>query len=217
MKRRRESDAASVKSALSEVKAEAGKKEGKTAKKTKAEPEPEVEEETENMGPDASDKKKQKKKSKKVKAEDTDVAMTGAEEEVERKPSKKDKKEKKRKRDAEDAHDEHPTPKKEKGEKKSKRSKSKKADEEDAPKTNADAENWNVDELEGGQSRQAKFMRLLGGKKAGASAATDPTSAKKAKKGTSDSIKAEAEIRRQFETGMKAKNEGGAHRRGLGA
>jgi hypothetical protein len=71
-------------------------------------------------------------------------------------------------------------------------------------------EQWNVGGLGGGEQRQSKFMRLLGGKKSGASL-TAPTNTK------SDSITAEADIQRQFEQGMKSKNEGGSHRRGLGA
>lgn len=35
-------------------------------------------------------------------------------------------------------------------------------------------------------------------------------------KGASESSRAEAVIQRQFETGMKAKNDGGSYRRGLG-
>lgn len=221
LKKRRESDAASVRSALSEVKSEKEKKKDKKSKKAKKdeepEPEPELQNELESEGvllSDSPEKPKKKKKSKNTQNED--VVMDDAEEEVETKASKKDKKEKKRKRAAEEE-DEKPTPKSEKKSKKSKKSKSEDTAEEADTQTNADAENWHVDELEGGQSRQAKFMRLLGGNKGGAVAATDSPSAKKVKKGKSDATKAEADIQRQFETGMKAKNEGGSHRRGLGA
>lgn len=72
------------------------------------------------------------------------------------------------------------------------------------------AEQWNVGGLEGGASRQSKFMRLLGGNKSGGALA-NTTNTK------SDSIKAEADIQRQFEEGMKAKFDGVSQRRGLGA
>jgi hypothetical protein len=52
----------------------------------------------------------------------------------------------------------------------------------------------------------------LGGKKAGA-----PVAAPQGTKGTSDPTKAEADIQKQFEAGMKMKNEAGSKRRGLGA
>lgn len=73
-------------------------------------------------------------------------------------------------------------------------------------------ESWHVTDLDGGSARQSKFLRLLGGKKQGMSLATVGRDAK----GASESSRAEAVIQRQFETGMKAKNDGGSHRRGLG-
>ncbi|OBS18664.1 hypothetical protein FPOA_10391 [Fusarium poae] len=102
-----------------------------------------------------------------------------------------------------------------KAEKKRKReaeakAKAEKGSEESAAQT----EQWQVDGLEGGSARQAKFLRLLGGKKAGAAA---PAAHSSATKGTSDSTKAEADIQKQFEAGMKMKNEAGSKRRGLGA
>ncbi|KAK2601948.1 hypothetical protein QQS21_004539 [Conoideocrella luteorostrata] len=72
-------------------------------------------------------------------------------------------------------------------------------------------EQWNVGGLEGGVSRQSKFARLLGVKKGSDSAVNTNKNAK------SDSIKAEADIQRQFEAGMKAKADGTGKRRGLGA
>lgn len=74
------------------------------------------------------------------------------------------------------------------------------------------AEQWNVGGLEGGSLRQSKFMRLLGGGKKGGASTSGPITNTK-----SDSIKAEADIQRQFEAGMKAKAEGTGQRRGLGA
>lgn len=73
-------------------------------------------------------------------------------------------------------------------------------------------EEINVDGLEGGSARQDKFLRLLGGKKAGASIAK-PGSIATSKNG---SVKAEAAIQRQYEAGMQLK-ESGQKRRGLGA
>lgn len=149
---------------------------------------------------------KKAKKSKKAKSEDETT-------------DKKEKKaEKKRKRAAEveeAAAVEEPSPKekKEKKDKKVKKTKEKKATKEDEP-TAANAEQWHVDELDGGSARQAKFLRLLGGKKAGGAGSA---STEHASKGKSDSVKAEADIQRQFEAGIKMKHEGGNHRRGLGA
>lgn len=73
-------------------------------------------------------------------------------------------------------------------------------------------EEINVQGLEGGSARQDKFLRLLGGKKAGASIAK-PGSIATSK---NDSVKAEAAIQRQYEAGMQLK-ESGQKRRGLGA
>lgn len=69
-------------------------------------------------------------------------------------------------------------------------------------------EEINVEGLEGGSARQDKFLRLLGGKKAGASIAKSGSK--------NDSVKAEAAIQRQYEAGMQLK-ESGQKRRGLGA
>ncbi|KAF4338805.1 small acidic family domain protein [Fusarium beomiforme] len=152
---------------------------------------PEVEEE-----PEESKKEKKSRKGKKVRLvepEKVEDEAVESEPEVE-KPKASDKKakkaEKKRKRAAED--------------------KDKKEKEPEAP---AQAEQWQVDDLEGGSARQAKFLRLLGGKKAGASIAASSHNTK----GASDSTKAEADIQKQFEAGMKMKNDGGSKRRGLGA
>lgn len=95
-----------------------------------------------------------------------------------------------------------------KGEKKSRKDQ---PDEDAAP---ADAQQWNVDELNGGAARQDKFLRLLGGKKGGAAA---KEAGQVSKKAASSSVRAEADIQRQFEAGMKAKMENTGQRRGLGA
>ncbi|KAF5244939.1 hypothetical protein FAUST_2048 [Fusarium austroamericanum] len=161
------------------------------------------------------------------------VADVPSEAEEEPKKSKKDKKSKKEKKvkivEPEEAkeeviksksedEDEEPKvsdKKAKKAEKKRKREAEAKAKaEKNSEESAAQAEQWQVDGLEGGSERQAKFMRLLGGKKAGAAA---PAAHGSASKGTSDSTKAEAEIQKQFEAGMKMKNEGGSKRRGLGA
>jgi hypothetical protein len=77
--------------------------------------------------------------------------------------------------------------------------------------SSGNAENWNVTELDGGSTRQSKFLRLLGGKKQGVNLSAPATTNDKL-----SSVRAEADIQRQFEAGMKMKNEGGSHRRGLG-
>lgn len=103
----------------------------------------------------------------------------------------------------------------EKPEKKSKKNKVKKGKKTQGEKQSVaaednSAEQWNVGGLEGGSARQSKFMRLLGAKKGGTSLGAT-TNIK------SDSVKAEADIQRQFEDGMKSKNDGTSKRRGLGA
>jgi len=165
-----------------------------------------AEEELEKPKKEKKDKKGKKEKKvrvvapEEVKEEAVESESEDEEPKVSEKKAKKDKKEKKDK----------------KAEKKRKRA----AESESEPKSKtkeseepaAQAEKWQVDDLEGGSARQAKFLRLLGGKKAGATAPATHGS-----KGTSDSTKAEADIQRQFEAGMKMKNEGGSKRRGLGA
>ncbi|KAI8714245.1 Small acidic protein [Fusarium sp. LHS14.1] len=157
--------------------------------------------------PKKEKKSKKSKKAKEVEAEEEAVeAEADSEAEEPAVSEKKSKKaEKKRKRDSEAAA--------ETSTKKEKKGKGKKEKEESS--ADAPAEQWHVDEVEGGSARQAKFLRLLGGKKGGASTGAPTTS--HASKGQSDSTKAEAEIQKQFEAGMKMKNEGGSKRRGLGA
>jgi hypothetical protein len=144
--------------------------------------------------PKESKKEKKSKKGKKVRLVEPEKAEEEAvESEVEvEDPKASDKKAKK-------------------AEKKRKRAETKDKKEKE-PESAAQAEQWQVDDLEGGSARQAKFLRLLGGKKAGASVAASHNT-----KGASDSTKAEADIQKQFEAGMKMKNDGGSKRRGLGA
>ncbi|KAH6892049.1 small acidic protein family-domain-containing protein [Thelonectria olida] len=202
LKQRRLSNAASERSAGSQESAPAI--ETKKPKKEKKSKKSEVEEE-------ASSESKPEKKSKKVKAVKQEIeaeAEAEAEPEIdtlEKKTKKEKKAEKKRKR-ASDAVDASKTDET----KKSKKSKAKGGE---SSSGHAEAEQWQVGDLDGGAARQAKFMRLLGGKKSGASA----PAASNVSKGKSDSTKAEADIQRQFEAGMKMKNEGGSKRRGLGA
>lgn len=116
--------------------------------------------------------------------------------------------------DAESSSDASDSSDSEEVEKKEEQVKTEKKDKKKKNKTKQEGpdsgEQWNVGGLEGGEARQSKFMRLLGGKKGGAA----PKAAAKVK---ADSVKAEAEIQRQFEAGMKAKAEGGERRKGLGA
>lgn len=158
-------------------------------------------------------KENKSKKAKKVKEQEPEPAIVEekvaskaeeADEEQEKDTKKKGKKaEKKRKQASDVAEAEEPSVKKVKKGKKNK----------DTEET-AEGEQWHVEELDGGSARQQKFLRLLGGKRAGAASDIPTTSHAK---GKSDVVKAEAEIQRQFEEGMKMKAEGGSKRRGLGA
>lgn len=94
--------------------------------------------------------------------------------------------------------------------KKSKKAKESKGGEKQAQ---AAAEEVKIEGLEGGKARQDKFLRLLGGKKAGVNAAKPGSMASK---NPSNSVRAEAAIQQQFEAGMALK-ESGQKRRGLGA
>lgn len=76
----------------------------------------------------------------------------------------------------------------------------------------ASTEQVKIQGLEGGAARQDKFLRLLGGKKAGVNATKPGSMASNPGK----SVRAEAAIQQQFEAGMMLK-ESGHKRRGLGA
>lgn len=75
------------------------------------------------------------------------------------------------------------------------------------------AERWNVGGLEGGSSRQSKFMRLLGAKKAGITAPVVEV----AKPGEDKTAKMADELERQFDAGRRMKYESGGQKKGLGA
>ncbi|KAL6871693.1 hypothetical protein HDV57DRAFT_506588 [Trichoderma longibrachiatum] len=94
--------------------------------------------------------------------------------------------------------------------KKGKKAKESKGGEKEA---HATAEEVKIEGLEGGKARQDKFLRLLGGKKAGVSVAKPGSIASK---NQGKSVRAEAAIQQQFEAGMALK-ESGQKRRGLGA
>lgn len=143
---------------------------------------------------------KKKEKKKKEKSGDIELAkveaaaLTQAADDAEEKPKKKKKHSKSQSEETD-----------------GKRKRQDDAAEEPATKKGKQEE-INVDGLEGGSARQDKFLRLLGGKKAGASIAK-PGSIATSK---NDSVKAEAAIQRQYEAGMQLK-ESGQKRRGLGA
>lgn len=144
--------------------------------------------EEENSGEKKKDKKK-KKKSKAKSEEDKAVE--------EQATSVKPKADKKRKHD-DDA--EQPVSKKEKKTKVGEKV------------AQATTEQVKIQGLEGGAARQDKFLRLLGGKKAGVNATKPGSMASNPGK----SVRAEAAIQQQFEAGMMLK-ESGHKRRGLGA
>ena len=213
LKKRRDSDAASFISIGSDANSRSKSK--KNTKKDKKHKSTQQAEPTIGFVIDVTPSSK--KKSKKSKAETATHDADELEAPVE-KPKKK------RKREVvEEAADDSDEPdeaeitkekksKKSKKDKKEKKSKKGKDDSiADQKGDDAEAEQWNVGELDGGAERQDKFLRLLGGKKGKAT-----NGAPKAAKGKSDSTKAEEEIQRQFEAGIKMKNESSGHRRGLG-
>ncbi|KAK3374017.1 small acidic protein-like domain-containing protein [Lasiosphaeria ovina] len=76
---------------------------------------------------------------------------------------------------------------------------------------------WNAQKLEGGTSRQDKFMRLLGGKKQGATAAAAGTGGGLGvSRPRLDVDVASKELEQQFDSGIKLKFGLGGQRRGLG-
>jgi hypothetical protein len=70
---------------------------------------------------------------------------------------------------------------------------------------------WNATELSGGDARQSKFLRLLGAGKAG-----DVTVSAKPTRTTSVKQR-EEELEKQFNAGLKMRNEPNGKRKGLGA
>ncbi|KAI1330065.1 small acidic protein family-domain-containing protein [Xylariaceae sp. FL0255] len=152
-----------------------------------------------NVTESSKDKKKKKKKDKK-KADageengDMEVEVTD-----EASPEKKEKKKKKKDSKEKDTAEmyEVPTP-------------------EDKADPSADSgEQWNVSALEGGDQRQQKFLRLLGGKKPNGTSSGDHHAGSTSTK--SDIAKMQSDLEHQFDLGMKMKEEGHSRRKGLGA
>lgn len=200
------------------------KKKSKKSKKPKSEDaeeghaqEPLIEEVADE---EAKDKKTKKdKKSKKSKSETADVEEV-VEEAEDVTESKAEKKKRKREAEADEINntaveaDDSKEKKRKKKDKKANNSVDVEAKEQtnnaqDQEKTTG-AEQWNVSALGGGATRQAKFMKLLGGKKS-VDAGTDSSA------GTSKQHieHMQDDLERQFEAGMRKKDLGG--KRGLGA
>lgn len=99
----------------------------------------------------------------------------------------------------------------EKSEKKSKKSKK---ETEPASEQAGGGEQWNVQALDGGAQRQAKFLKLLGGGKKGDDAANADSGATKSR---AEIAKMTSNLEKQFNQGMQAKEAGVSRRRGLGA
>lgn len=78
-------------------------------------------------------------------------------------------------------------------------------------KTESQALKWNSAELSGGDARQSKFLRLLGAGKSGALSNVSKQD------DTGSSRFREQELEKQFNAGIKIKNEPNGKRRGLGA
>ncbi|KAK4250376.1 small acidic protein family-domain-containing protein [Corynascus novoguineensis] len=184
--------------------------------------------------------KNEKKKKRKHKDQDADVNMVdvsaedtkarGKEESVEGKKNK-DKKAKKGKSEKDKSEKDKSEKDKSKKEK-SKKEKSKKREATGASREPAEketpasatinapaadlAERWNVSGLGGGELRQSKFMRLLGGKKAGV-AAPGTSEAKDGSRKKFDIGQVSQELEKQFDAGIQMKFGSGGQRKGLGA
>ncbi|KAI1429434.1 small acidic protein family-domain-containing protein [Xylaria sp. FL1777] len=151
------------------------------------------------------DEKKKKKKDKKEQiSEESEVIELADDNEVptEKSKKKKEKKEKKEKREKREKKEKHPT-------------------QEYVPTPIAEGEantnggeQWNVSALEGDSKRKQKFLRLLGGGKVNGVANSDQITSTSSK---ADIAKVQSDLERQFDVGMKMKQEGHSHRRGLGA
>lgn len=80
------------------------------------------------------------------------------------------------------------------------------------------AERWNVRDLGGGESRQNKFMRLLGGKKAGVAVfGTTNAKEKDGPRQKFDINRVSQELEKQFDASIQMKFGSGGQRKGLGA
>ncbi|KAI0120080.1 small acidic protein family-domain-containing protein [Nemania sp. FL0031] len=208
---------------------EAGKKqkrkEGKRAEKRKRGLEEEGALETANA--DGADRADRKEKKKKRKVETSDDDHSEEEIEAEKTISKKEKKKKDKKEhaveesEATEVASTNGTPKEKKEKKKKREKKEKQPAEEPVSASPVEGEastnggeQWNVSHLEGDAKRKQKFLRLLGGGKANGVAGSDPTPSTSSK---ADITKMQSDLERQFDVGMKMKQEGHSHRRGLGA
>ncbi|KAJ8113749.1 hypothetical protein ONZ43_g5083 [Nemania bipapillata] len=104
---------------------------------------------------------------------------------------------------------------------KNKRGKEKRTTEEDisafplggTTDTNSGAQ-WNISHLEADTKRKQKFLRLLGGGKTNGVVSGSYTTSTSSK---ADIAKMQFDLEHQFDAGMKMKQEGRSHRRGLGA
>lgn len=187
--------------------------------------------------------KKKSKKDKKDKKQKQEIGTEGAPADApaeDEPPAKKSKKTKKRDLEQElpDAAADVPAPaavpadevalkkaKKDKKSKKEKKAAAESGDKDKAGKDTTDAEkkpaaeaaNWNVGELEGGASRQAKFLRLLGGKSAGGAAGAAAPATSGAARQHFNVNQVTGELEKQFEAGRRMKHDMGGQRRGLGA
>jgi hypothetical protein len=174
-------------------------------------PEPVVEKEQETSGKSKEDKKKSKKsKDAKTLIEEPKYEMNGTEDKKDKKSDKKRKREEVVNEDASAV---------ETAKVKKKKSKKQSA-EELAPSAMPGSESaidggeqWNVQALEGGDKRKEKFLKLLGAKKSGGTGGDPAGSARP----NTDVVQMQRDLERQFEAGMKMKNENQGHRKGLGA
>ena len=96
---------------------------------------------------------------------------------------------------------------------KSEKSKKSKKEAKPASEQTGGGEQWNVQALDGGAQRQAKFLKLLGGGKKGDAANADSGAAKS----KAEIAKMTSNLEKQFNQGMQAKEAGVSRRRGLGA
>ncbi|KAI1342243.1 hypothetical protein F5Y15DRAFT_413508 [Xylariaceae sp. FL0016] len=147
-----------------------------------------------NAGTPKSEKKKHRKR-KEHAADDNEASevVQGAQT-----PDKKDKKKKKKSKEID---------------REESAVKSKSTNQPEAAASTDGGEQWNVSALGGGDARQEKFYRLLGGKKANGVSTDRKASGSTSK---SDIAKMQNDLERQFDMGIKMKNEG-SHKKGLGA
>ncbi|KAF2972690.1 hypothetical protein GQX73_g996 [Xylaria multiplex] len=199
------------------------RKEEKRAEKRKRKAEAEASL-TDAMDVDAEDeteapKEKKKKKRKVEHPSDDEAEATPVKKD--KKKKKKDKKDKKKRAAEENEVAElvdAPEAKKDK-KKKSKKEEQSAGEHTSAPTTKSETTDnsggqWNVAALEGDSKRKQKFLRLLGGGKANGEANSGQATSTSSK---ADIAKMQSDLERQFDVGMRMKQEGHNHRRGLGA